>query len=432
MPIDYDRVCFVVMPFGPKPVAGKTVNFDPIYESVFKPAIGAATLPEGGQLEARRTDKDFFSGDIGQEMFQYLEHSRLVLADISSVNANVFYELGLRHRARESGTIIVRQTDDAIPFDINKIKAFPYEYEPEEQAEESRALITRVLTESLQENRLDSPFQIAMRAQRDPGKRGPEVEALLLEAENAVRNDDPATAIARYEVALDQAPDDAETRVKITLLLKDAGKWAEAVAHARRATELVPEYGDAHRELGIALNKWKDRPADQPDGIAALEEAIRLNPKDFDALASLGGLLRRKGDFDDALRMYERSTEVSNGHSYPLLNAIKLRARAEGKLEIDGKTKIQLKRALRGRRKQANPEQPYDAPWSFFDSAEIELYLGRPDAFVEILEQGIDTCTKGWQPQTFHDTLTMLKDAGIELPRLDEALEMLADAAEAL
>jgi hypothetical protein len=52
------------------------VNFDNIYDQIFKPAINAIALPEGGKLKAARTDKDFFAGDILQEMFQYLNRSR--------------------------------------------------------------------------------------------------------------------------------------------------------------------------------------------------------------------------------------------------------------------------------------------------------------------------------------------------------------------
>ena len=75
-PRDYSKICFVIMPFGSKLVGKQKVNFDRIYDNIFKPAIGAVSLPEGGKLQPARTDKDFFSGDIGQEMFQYLNESR--------------------------------------------------------------------------------------------------------------------------------------------------------------------------------------------------------------------------------------------------------------------------------------------------------------------------------------------------------------------
>jgi hypothetical protein len=136
--MDYTKICFVVMPFGEKPVGDHKVNFDRIYDTVFAPAIAATALPEGGNLIPRRTDRDFFSGEISNEMFQYIEYSRFALADISGLNPNVFYELGVRHRARESGTAIFRQINGPLPFDINHVKAFPYEYEPEEKIGESK------------------------------------------------------------------------------------------------------------------------------------------------------------------------------------------------------------------------------------------------------------------------------------------------------
>jgi hypothetical protein len=126
MAIDYDKVCFVIMPFGEKPVGNLSVNFDRIYDDIFMPAINAVPLPEGGTLQARRTDKDFFTGDIKYEMYRYLEYSRFALADISGLNFNVAYEMGARHRARAYGTAIFRLTQFAPPFDINSIKAFPY------------------------------------------------------------------------------------------------------------------------------------------------------------------------------------------------------------------------------------------------------------------------------------------------------------------
>ena|SRR5260370_24464495 len=108
-------------------VGDREVDFDTIYDTIFAPAVSATELPEGGKLIAKRTDKDFFAGEITVEMFQYLEYSRFALTDISGLNANVFYELGVRHRARQSGTAIFRQVNSPLPFDISHIKAFPYE-----------------------------------------------------------------------------------------------------------------------------------------------------------------------------------------------------------------------------------------------------------------------------------------------------------------
>lgn len=80
--MDHTRYCFVIMPFNRKTVGSKEIDFDWIYDNVFVPAVSAAKLPEGGTLQPKRTDKDFASGHISQEMFEYLEYSRIAIADI--------------------------------------------------------------------------------------------------------------------------------------------------------------------------------------------------------------------------------------------------------------------------------------------------------------------------------------------------------------
>ncbi len=422
--MDYSKICFVIMPFGKKKVGENEVDFDQIYAEIFEPAINAVPLPapEQGQLEARRTDKDFFAGDISYEMFNYLEYSRFALADITGLNANVFYELGHRHRARESGTAIFRQTDAPIPFDINQIKAFPYEYFPEEQAAESRELIERVLTESLQQNRPDSPVRRALAGQRE---RGGDAEALIMEAENALRNQDPATAVLKYQAAVAADPDNHLVRLGLGLLLKNRGDWSEALEQFTAAIALAPDYAEAHREKGIAENKLFRKTEEPPDGEESLRKAVGLNPQDFDALASLGGVLKRKNDLEGALDAYRESASVSRGHSYPLLNALKLEAVAAGKLEIDAKTTLMLRRALKSRQAQAANDPPYDAPWSHFDLAEMRLYLGDAEGFLATIDEGLVVCEHAWQPQTFRDSLALLADAAIELPGLAEGIAKL-------
>ena len=445
--MEFEKICFVIMPFGKKKIRvargskGKSgesttktrkVDFDDIYDSIFLPAIENVQLREGGHLVAHRTDKAFFSGDITQEMFEYIEYSRFALADITGLNANVFYELGARHRAQESGTAIFRQTEVPIPFDISHIKAFPYEYRPKKKAAEARKTITRILTDSLRLNRLDSPIRIALRAQRNEGVN---VDDLLREAENAIRHEDQATARMKYEEALRKRPGDPLLHFRIGSLLKDQGMFDGAREHFSKAIAAVPDYAEAYRELGVVENQIyrqeKTPPADMPDGQAALKKAIALNPSDFDALASLGGTLKRLGRFGEAHEMYRRSREVSHGHSYPLLNEIKLEARATGKLNVDEERRRQLARAERPLRVQVMDEPPYNAPWSLFDLAEVRLYDGDANEFQELLGKGLEHCSAPWMAQTFLDSLQLLVDGGVELPGLSRGLERLEKAAGA-
>ncbi|HEY6912647.1 MAG TPA: tetratricopeptide repeat protein [Myxococcales bacterium] len=429
MAIPFERTCFVVMPFGPKKVGDVEVDFDAIYDTVFAPAISAVPLPapEEGRLEPRRTDKDFFSAHISQAMFEYLEYSRAVLADISGLNANVFYELGVRHRARSAGTIVFRQVNALIPFDINQIKAFPYEYTPKEKARESQELISRVLSESLAENALDSPVQIAVSAQRASSA---EMQALLRDAEEAIRVRDLASAIDRFERVRRMDPSNPFVRVKLGLLFKDEERWDEALALFAEAARISPRYGDALREQGIVENQiWRKRSAGET-GEAALRRAIALNPTDFDALASLGGALKRMGRPDEALQMYRKAAEVSRGHTYPLLNALKLEAQQKGSLSTAGMVAIQLRKAAASLEAQVAARPPYNAPWCFFDLAEIRLYLGDGARFLALIDEAVDH-GNATQFRTFRESLEMLA-AKVRLEHLEEGIAKLREVEKAL
>jgi hypothetical protein len=180
-----------------------------------------------------------------------------------------------------------------------------------------------------------------------------------------------------------------------------------------------------------------------PTGEESLREAIRFSPQDYDALSSLGGLLKREGlrldvpgSEEEALAMYEAAlgfyrsaTAVSNGHPYPLLNELKLQGRIAGKLELDGRARIFLKKAERIRRNEAELDPPHDAPWCLFDLAEIALYQGNRAAFQARLEEGLSHCIGNpSHPRTFRESLELLRRGGVILDGLDDGLALLKDA----
>jgi hypothetical protein len=60
-------------------------------------------------------------------MFQRLLTADLVIADLSIHNANVFYELGIRHSLREKRTFMVKSAGDSYPFDLQTDRYFTYD-----------------------------------------------------------------------------------------------------------------------------------------------------------------------------------------------------------------------------------------------------------------------------------------------------------------
>src|SRR5580698_1081643 len=106
-------LCFVLMPFGTKPdVAGTMIDFDAVYNVLIGPAIEAAGL------ESLRADEEMTGGIIHKPMFERLILCQFAVADLTTANANVFYELGLRHAVRPWSTILIFGEGSRLPFDV--------------------------------------------------------------------------------------------------------------------------------------------------------------------------------------------------------------------------------------------------------------------------------------------------------------------------
>lgn len=423
--IDYSKVCFVIMPFGTKKVTipkiknilgvtitkekTKEVDFDYIYREIFMPAISAVNLPEGGNLIARRADNEFYSGSISNTMFEFIEYSRMALADITGLNANVFYELGARHNSNSNGTAIFRLSDSIIPFDIEQMRAFPYKYNPFEEVDKSKKLITEVLENSLVHNVIDSPIYLALQKQQ----KNVDIQSLLIEAENALRNNDVRKVLQVYENIISIDPNNAVIRMKMGSVYKNMGEWENALFEFKFVTKILETHYEAYRERGIAENKLyeKDTQKYPIDGTYSLEKAISLNNKDYDSYCGLGGILKRKGKLNDSLTMYNKAMKLSLGNPYPLLNYVKLKCKIEKNFNISDDLKMMINLSKEYLENQVMGEIPYNAPWSFFDLSEIYSILGEnTDKVMETVKKGIYYCTDWWQVNTFKDSLMLLKD----------------------
>ena len=112
---------FVVMPFGKKKGGdGSLYDFNAIYKTLIMPA-----LEEAG-FEPFRADEETTSGDILTDMFQELLLADLCLCDLSIDNANVYYELGIRHAFRKRGVVHIQAGRAYMPFDIFNVRTLPY------------------------------------------------------------------------------------------------------------------------------------------------------------------------------------------------------------------------------------------------------------------------------------------------------------------
>src|SRR5258706_10435842 len=136
-------LCFVLMPFGRKPDgAGGTVVFDLVYRDLIRHAI------TGAGLQPLRADEEQGGGIIHKPMLERLILCEYAVADLTTVNANVFYELGLRHAVRPWSTLLLFAEGGRLPFDVGLLRALPYQLAsdgvPASAATDSEALARRL------------------------------------------------------------------------------------------------------------------------------------------------------------------------------------------------------------------------------------------------------------------------------------------------
>ncbi len=103
---------FVLMPFEPE--------FDAIYEDLIVPA-----LEEAG-YEVTRADSLLDQQNIIGDIVRGIAWSDLIIAELTTLNPNVLYELGIAH-ALQKPTILVAQSLDDVPFDLRQYRVVTYE-----------------------------------------------------------------------------------------------------------------------------------------------------------------------------------------------------------------------------------------------------------------------------------------------------------------
>jgi tetratricopeptide (TPR) repeat protein len=113
------RMCFVIMPFGGDNDQRRR-HFLGVYQSILAPAA------ERLGYVPKRSDLGGGAGNITHGIIQDLLNAELVIADLTDGNANVLFELGIRHVFRKSGTVHVVDANREIPFDVQQYRAIKY------------------------------------------------------------------------------------------------------------------------------------------------------------------------------------------------------------------------------------------------------------------------------------------------------------------
>lgn len=111
---NWDNICFYIAPIGSDDSEQRS-HSDLFLGSLVEPAL------EEFKLAVVRADKIGKPGMITAQIVEHILRSKLVVADLSFHNPNVFYELSLRHACRLPTVQIIRKSDK-IPFDLDQFR----------------------------------------------------------------------------------------------------------------------------------------------------------------------------------------------------------------------------------------------------------------------------------------------------------------------
>jgi hypothetical protein len=135
------NLCFILMPFSTVPPFDQVQE---VYQVHMKP-----TLERFG-LTCYRADDIFGPNAIMEDIWHYILKARLVVADVTGRNPNVFYELGIAHTVGRQA-IVITQNEDDVPFDIRAFRYLKYSVSPlhlrafEKQLEQTVATVLQRL-----------------------------------------------------------------------------------------------------------------------------------------------------------------------------------------------------------------------------------------------------------------------------------------------
>lgn len=154
--------CFIIMPFGIKTtVDDNEIDFNLIYEDIIREPVEALGL------KPIRSDEIARAGTIHRDMFHHIATDDIAVVDLTLLNPNVFYELGVRHALKPAITILIKRRGAAIPFNIQSERIIEYPSESGSYGE-SRSLIKAFIQAGLGSNSPDSPiFNFLQDARKD-------------------------------------------------------------------------------------------------------------------------------------------------------------------------------------------------------------------------------------------------------------------------
>lgn len=343
------QLCFVLMPFGRKPgPSGTTIDFDSVWRELIEPAIRAAGL------DPIRADEEQAGGMIHKAMFERLILCDYAVADLTTANANVFYELGVRHGIKPRHTTLIFASNvGTLPFDVAPLRGLPYQLGPDGRPSDIHAdrqqLAQRLI--DAREGHTDSPvwqliegFPDIQHEKTDVFRArvtySREVKRRVLEARTQ-RSVAMVREIETQELDNAHSLADVETGIVVDLFLsyRALEAWDDMIRLAQSMSRPLGGTTMMREQLGFALN----RAGRSAEAEATLLQLIADKGPSSENCGILGRVYKdrwltavkegrgaeARGLIRKAIDAYLRGFETDWRDSYPGINAVTLMELAE-------------------------------------------------------------------------------------------------------
>jgi tetratricopeptide (TPR) repeat protein len=420
-------VCFVIMPFGKKKDSnGKSIDFDIIYREFIYPAIEAA------KMEPIRADEETLNGIIHKPMYERLILCDYAVGDLTTSNANVLYELGIRHAVKPFSTINVYASGSKLPFDINGVRCMPYTYHQTKGLTKKQfdiESLTKKLKDARRRKETDSPvyqlvdgisFQNSVAHQktdifREQVEYNMKMKNLLKKTrENKKRTKEEAITELDNIVSskIDIENEEAGVLIDVMLSYRSLNAFDKMISFIESMPSHVENTVMVQEQLGFALN----RIGEKDQAIRVLESVIKQNGPSSETYGILGRVykdkydlaikeknqLKANGFLDKAIETYEKGFEADWRDAYPGINLLTL-LEIKGNREKIGQLAPVVAYAVERKLASKNPDY-----WDYATLLEVGVISNDEAKANENLQKAMTCEIEGWMLETTINTLELL------------------------
>jgi tetratricopeptide (TPR) repeat protein len=415
-------LCFVLMPFGVKPDAtGAPVDFDAVYAELIRPAI------EEAGLQPIRADEEMTGGIIHKPMFERLLLCEYAVADLTTANANVFYELGVRHATRPRSTVLLFAEGGRLPFDVAPLRAIPYRLGPDGRPSEPAAqrgpLLGRLRAARAPVG--DSPvFQLV---DWTPGSEvaHTKTDTFREQANYSERRKGELARARRAGVESLRALhaelrplEDCEAGIVVDLFLsyRAVKAWDDMIALVGEMSPPLREAVMIQEQLALALNRAGRRDEAEQTLLAlvtrrgASSETYgilgRVYKDQWEDARNAGRAFLARGLLDKAIDAYLRGFEADWRDAYPGVNAVTLMELRDPPDPRGAHLTPVVRYAVERRIAAGTPDY-----WDYATLVELAVLARDERDAMESLGKALAAQREVWEPETTARNLRLIREA---------------------